>query len=42
MPSSLYIKTSKHNERHETCHGEQTLNDLQVLVPPPVLLKDQF
>jgi hypothetical protein len=38
----LYIETSEQDERQETSHGEQTLNDLQVLMPPPVFLKNQL
>jgi hypothetical protein len=38
----LYVETSEQNERQETSHGEQAFHDLQVLVPPPVLLKGQF
>jgi hypothetical protein len=37
-----YVETCKHNECHETGHSEQALNDLCILVPPPVLLKGQF
>jgi len=38
----LYIEASEQDERQEASHGEQTFNDLQVLMPPPVFLKDQF
>jgi hypothetical protein len=38
----LYVEPSEQDERQETSHGEQALYDLQVLMPPPVLFKDQF
>jgi hypothetical protein len=38
----LYIEPSEQDERQETSHREQTLNDLQVLMPPPAFLKDQL
>jgi hypothetical protein len=38
----LYIEPSEQDERQETSHGEQTFHNLQVLMPPPVFLKDQL
>jgi hypothetical protein len=38
----LYIEPSEQDERQKTSHGEQTFDDLQVLMPPPVFFKDQL